>query len=129
MEGSIEKEYEEFIRVTRRHQAEREKQKKLALKKPELDTDEYYIDISQVNTVVEDNLVECPDRKDVNFCRLKAEQKQLVDFYGGQEAYERIRSMEMSVDDYFKRKCQDTSPFYWPVIPIDPKPYLNPLRN
>lgn len=125
---SVNQEYLEFIKVTRQHQAAREKQKKLQLKKnPQLALDEYYIDISQVNTLVEDNLVEAPARGE-DISKLKKKEEDLVKLYGSREAYERIRSLEMSIDDHFKRECQELSPYYWPVIPINPKPYLNPLR-
>ena len=124
-------EYIEFINITRQHQAEREERKKLELKKnPDLALEEYYIDLSQVNTLVEANLVEAPNKDDPS-AKSKSEEKEeeLIRKYGGREAYERIRSMEMCIDDHFKKKCQELSPHYWPVIPINPKPYLNQIIN
>lgn len=121
-------EYLEFIKVTRKHQAERERAKKLELKKnPPIE--EYYIDVSQVNTVVIDNLVEAPSKDDEGAKLNSNKEKKLIEYYGSKESYERIRSLEMHIDDNFKKKCRELSPYYWPVIPINPKPYLNPIRK
>lgn len=124
-----EQEYLDFIKVTRRHQAERERLKKLQLKKnPPIE--EYYIDISQVSTLALDNLVEAPQRGDEEaLLNWEAKERQFVDLYGGKETYQKIRSMEMHIDQNFKNKCRELSPHYWPVIPINPKPYLNPIRK
>jgi GH25 family lysozyme M1 (1,4-beta-N-acetylmuramidase) len=119
--------YEEHIRATRRHQAEREKSKKLELKKNPL-IEEYYIDISQVNTFVEDNLTEAPKRGDETSKAQERDEK-LIELYGGQVHFEKIRSLEMHIDDHFKSRCQQLKPHYWPVIPINPKPYLNEIRH
>lgn len=121
------KDYAEFIKITRKHQAERERQKKLALKKNPPSAEEYYIDISQIDTLVQDNLVEAPQRQQSNSS--KRQEEKLIKLYGSRETFERIRSMEMNIDGYFRSKCKELSPFYWPVIPINPRPYLNPLRN
>lgn len=123
----VNEEYLEFIRITRQHQAEREKQKQLEAKKQSSSPpEEYYIDISQVNTVVEANLVDVPKKGDN---KITDKEQSFIHRYGSREAYEEIRSMEMSIDEHFKRKCQQHSPHYWPVIPIHAKPYLNPRRN
>lgn len=120
--------YLEFIAVTRKHQAERERAKKLELKKnPPIE--EYYIDVSQVNTLVIDNLVEAPSKNDDSAKLNSNKEKKLIEYYGSKESYERIRSLEMNIDDNFKKKCRELSPYYWPVIPINPKPYLNPIRK
>jgi hypothetical protein len=120
-------EYEAFIRVTRQHQVERERAKRQELERnPPID--EYYIDISQVNTLVEANLNEAPSREDPTSKAQERDEK-LIKFYGGREAFEKIRSMEMHVDDHFKTMCQLLKPHYWPVIPINPKPYLNKIRS
>lgn len=91
-------------------------------------TEEYYIDISQVNTLILDNLVEAPSKCDPK-SKLQAREKKLTELYGCKDSYEKIRSLEMNIDDYFKTKCKELSPYYWPVIPINPKPYLNPIRD
>lgn len=122
-----EQEYLEFIKVTRKHQAERERIKKLERKKNP-PVEEYYIDLSQVSTIVQDNLVEAP-QKDDGESNKNIKERELIDLYGGKESYDKIRSLEMYIDDHFKNKCQELSPYYWPVIPINPKPYLNPIRN
>ena len=120
-------EYEEFIKATRKHQADRERTKRLELKKnPPIE--EYYIDISQVNTLVEANLTEAPERGD-EISKADERERKLVELYGSRESYEKIRSLEMHLDDQFRRKCRDLKPHYWPVIPINPKPYLNAIRN
>lgn len=123
-EERIRVEYEKFIEVTRKHQTQRERQKKIALKKQPQADEPYYIDISQLDTLVQDNLVAIPDRGDDGSAAEK-----LIKMYGSREAYEKIRSMEMNIDDYFKRKCKELSPFYWPVIPINPRPYLSPAKK
>lgn len=124
----LNKEYLKFIRITREHQARREKLKQLELnKKPEPKNEEYYIDISQLDTLIEDNLVEVPQRSDhptQGYTDKKIER--LVKLYGGQENYEKIRSMEMSIDENFNEMYRKLSPQYWPVIPFNLKPYLNP---
>lgn len=124
---TTELEYQEFIRATRKHQAEREKTKRLEQKKNP-PVEEYYIDISQVNTLIEANLTEAPHRGDETSKALERDKK-LIELYGGQESFERIRSLEMHIDDHFKSNCQIIKPHYWPVIPINPKPYLNEIRN
>ena len=122
-------EYARFIQITRKHQANREKQKRLASKsKPEL-TDEYYIDISQLDTLTQDNLVNVPSKEDDSNDSGAEQVEKLVKLYGSQDSFERIRSMEMNIDEHFKRKCKELSPYYWPVIPINTKPYLSPLRR
>lgn len=119
--------YQEHIRATRKHQAEREKNKKLELKKNPL-VEEYYIDISQVNTLVEANLTEAPNRGDET-SKAQERDKRLIELYGDRQAFEKIRSLEMHIDDHFKSQCQQSKPHYWPVIPINPKPYLNEIRH
>lgn len=123
-EQSIYSDYLKFIRITRKHQAQRERLKKEELKKkPELEA--WYRDISQVNTLVEDNLVEVPDKSDGPIAKVKQREENLVKLYGSREAYERIRSMEMNIDEHFRQKYSELSPSFWPVIPFNPKPYLN----
>lgn len=123
-EQSIYSDYLKFIKITRKHQAQRERLKKEELKKkPELET--WYRDISQVNTLVEDNLVEVPDKSDGLIAKVKQREENLVKLYGSREAYERIRSMEMNIDEHFRQKYSELSPPFWPVIPFNPKPYLN----
>lgn len=130
--GDVSQEYLEFIKITRQHQQERERLKGEALKKmnPAAALEEYYKDISEVNTLVEDNLAEIPSRVG-KLTKSSSEQRsqELIDRYGGREAYERVRSMEMCIDEHFKRQCQELSPGYWPVMPINPKPYLNPINE
>lgn len=123
---TIDAEYAEFIRVTREHQAERERHRKLIKIEEEDKQNEYYIDISQVDTLVHDNLVEAPLSLDQS-TSAEIRQTELIRLYGGHDIYEKIRSMEMHIDDFFKEKCKETNPVYWPVIPINPKPYLNPV--
>lgn len=118
-------EYLAFIRKTREHQREREKNKQEKLiSQPELALEPYYTDVSQVNTLVADNAVEAPKRTDQS-SQTQRRAQELINMYGGQEQYEKIRSIEMEVDGYFKRKCKELSPSYWPAMPINPKPYLN----
>lgn len=100
-------EYLEFIEQTRRHQLEREKAKKKELaEKLSSQSDEYYLDISQVNTLVEDNLVEPPQLDEPEIER--REQSPL----------------EMYIDEQFRLKCGELRPSYWPAVPINLKPYL-----
>lgn len=123
-EQSVNADYLEFIKITRKHQERRERLKKKELKKkPELET--WYQDISQVNTVVEDNLVEVPDKNDGPISKALQREEKAIKLYGNREAYNRIRSMEMNIDEHFRQKYSELSPQYWPVIPFNPKPYLN----
>lgn len=123
---NINAEYLEFIRITREHQLKRDRLKKLELaKNPEIET--YYQDISLVNTLVEDNLVEVPDRNADLVSKSKLKEQKLVEMYGGRENYERIRSMEMAIDEHFNKKYKELSPKYWPAMPLNPKLYLNPI--
>lgn len=115
-------EYQEFIRITRQHQLQRESLRK-EREKLEPQVDEYYKDISQVNTLIEDNIAEIPVRYKTS--KAKLEEKKLIDKYGSRESYNMIRSMEMCIDDAFRSKCQQLGPTFWPVIPLNPKPYLN----
>lgn len=129
-DNDLSQQYLEFIQITRKHQAEREKLKRQQLKKkPEL-VEPYYKDISQVNTLVEDNLVEVPERNpNGSILKRQLEEDRLIKSYGSREVFEEIRSMEMSIDDLFRAKCQELKPEYWPVMPINPKPYLNPIMS
>lgn len=119
--------YLELIRVTREHQAKREKEKRRRQRK-DLDVEVYYKDISQVDTLVEDNLVEAPDRHGKSSSS-KQRQQRLIELYGGLEGYEQVRSMEMTIDEFFHRKCQQLKPGYWPVMPINHKRYLNCIES
>lgn len=124
-EQSIYSDYLKFIKVTRKHQAQREKLKKEDLKKKKPELEAWYEDISQLNTLVEDNLVDVPDKNDKPPVDAKRREENLIRLYGSQEAYERIRSMEMNIDEHFRQKYLELSPQYWPVIPFNPKPYLD----
>lgn len=124
VDTSTNAEYLEFIRQTRQHQKERERMKKEQLRaNPESALESYYTDVSQVNTLVADNVVEAPKRSD-HLSQAKRNEQDLVNLYGN-EAYDKIRSMEMDIDSYFRQKCDEHSPVYWPAMPINPKPYLN----
>jgi len=125
---NINQEYLDFIRVTREHQKERERLKRLDQGKTSKGFDEYYKDLSQVDTLVEENLAPVPSKCD-GVSKLKQQEERLVQLYGGRENFERIRSLEMDIDGNFRRMCQEYSPYYWPVIPINPKPYLNSLNH
>lgn len=107
-------EYLNFIEITRKHQLERDKQKQLELEKKD-PSDEYYLDVSQINTLVSENLNETP------FITVN-KQANLKKLYGPQ--YESIRSMEHYIDETFKTKFQQLSPSYWPSLPINIKHYL-----
>lgn len=125
LNASTNAEYLEFIKQTRQHQRERERMKCEDLKaNPELAFEHYYTDVSQVNTLVADNVVEAPKRSE-RLSKAQRYEHDLTELYGGHEAYEKIRSMEMDIDSYFRRKCDELSPVYWPAMPINPKPYLN----
>lgn len=128
-DDEVNQEYLEFIEITKRHQAEREKQKQ-GKQKLKLDEDlhEYYKDVSEVNTLVEANLISVPDIKDPQ-SRHKLQEEKLVKLYGGREAYDKIRSMEMYLDEDFNRKCQELSPKYWPAMPIKLRQYLNQIDS
>lgn len=115
-------EYLEFIKVTREHQMNRDKLKQLKLKRNSAIDDKYYKDISQVDTLTEDNLVEVPDKVEWRKGK-KLREEILAEMYG--EKYDKIRSLEMNIDEHFNQKCQELCPQYWPVMPINPKPYLN----
>lgn len=119
--------YIELARITREHQAKREKQKRSRQKKG-LDIETYYKDISQVDTLVEDNLVEVPNRSG-GFVSSTQKEQELIELYGGREAYEYVRSIEMQIDDHFHRKCQEFKPGYWPVIPINYRRYLGSVER
>lgn len=121
-EDALNPEYLSFIEITKKHIAEREKLKK-SQQKQELD--EYYKDVSEVNTLVEANLVPAPSLGDSQSGH-KLHEEKLVKLYGSREAYDKIRLMEMYLDDEFSKKCQKLSPKYWPAMPINLKPYLNP---
>lgn len=116
-------EYLELLKITKKHQAKREKEKRLRQLKG-LDVETYYKDISQVDTLVEDNLVEAPERH-TNSVGPSQKEQELVELYGGREAYESVRSLEMTIDEYFHEKCQQLRPGYWPVMPIKYTRYLN----
>lgn len=120
-------EYLELLRITREHQAKREKLRKLRQKQG-LDVETYYRDISQVDTLVEENLVEVPDRTK-SYVNPKQKEQKLIELYGGPAAYESVRSIEMAMDDYFAKKRQELRPAYWPVIPINYKRYLNSIER
>ena len=117
----IAEEYAKFIAITRKHQAERERLKKLALKNKAPESENYYIDISQLDTLVQDNLVQAPQRGTLS------QESKPKHLYKTQDEHDRIRAMEMNIDEYFKEKYKELSPYYWPVIPINPRPYLNPI--
>lgn len=110
--SDLEREYLEFIAITRKHQLEREKAK---LEQAPMVSDEYYKDISQVDTLVEDNLVNPPKREAVEEVPTKV-------------SSEKVRSLEMMIDNHFSAKCQELNPSYWPVMPMNPKAYLNPIN-
>lgn len=105
-------EYLEFINITRKHQQERDKQKIVESKKNNV-PDEYYLDVSQINTLVIENINEPPDA---------SRKEHSSNLYGPE--YERIRSMEHFLDETFNSKCQQLSPAYWPSLPINIKHYL-----
>lgn len=127
-DSETDKAYQEFIKVTRAHQAERERLKRLKKdKNPEEVLEEYYKDVSQVNTLVEDNLAQIPNQGDEDDLA-RQKQAHLIKLYGSHEAYERIRSMEMYIDRQFKEACLEQNPNYWPAIPINARPYLNAKR-
>lgn len=115
----VDEEYLKFIRITREHQAERERLKRLEPKK-KITPEEYYKDLSQVDTLVEDNLVEAPIKAEP-----KTDKLNFVEFYGSQQAYDKVHSMEMHIDEYFHEMCEKLKPKYWPAMPINVKPYLN----
>lgn len=122
----VNREYLEFIEITKRHQAERERLKQAKQKqKTNEDLHEYYKDVSEVNTLVEANLVQAPDIKESQ-SRHKLHEGKLIKLYGGRDTYDKIRSMEMYLDEDFTRKCQELSPKYWPAMPINLRRYLNP---
>lgn len=125
IDEEVNPEYLEFIKVTRQHQSNREKRKKLEAKnKPVPEEMEYYKDISQVDTLVEDNLVAAPDKQDTPNADPRQRELDLIKSYGSQDAYEKIRSIEMYIDENFAKMCQKYSPRYWPAIPINLKSYL-----
>lgn len=125
LDESTNAEYLAFIKETRKHQMERERSKQERLmSQPELAFEPYYTDVSQINTLVADNVVEIPERSD-QLSKTQKRTQELIDLYGGQEKYEKIRSVEMEIDGYFSEKCKELSPSYWPAMPINPKPYLN----
>lgn len=114
-QDDINPEYLKFIEETRRHQAERERLKEEQLaKNQQCHADEYYLDISQVNTLVEANLVEPPELG-------KPERDGT--------ARREPTPLEMYIDEDFRRKCDELKPSYWPAVPINLKPYLNSKRK
>lgn len=123
---TVNKEYLEFIRITRQHQIERDRLKKIELAKKNAEPEEYYTDLSELNTLALDNFAEIPDRDEKG---KESRQEKLIKLYGSSRARDKIRSMEMSIDEIFKTKCQEMNPKFWPVIPINPKPYLNKLKS
>lgn len=119
----LNEEYLEFIKITKQHQLERDRLKRLETSKQA--PEKYYTDIAELNTLVLDNITQIPDPETENSQQKRREQ--LVNLYGSADAYERIRSMEMSIDDTFKTRCRERNPQFWPVMPINPKPYLNEI--
>lgn len=128
-DNNVNEEYSKFIAITRQHQAERDRLKKLQLKKKTEPTDEiHYRDISQLNLIVEANLARVPDKNEPQDQPSIAERRQqeLLEFYGcDRDTYERIKSLEMSIDDKFTQAYQRFRPKYWPGMPINMKPYLS----
>lgn len=116
-------EYAKFIEVTRRHQAQRNKRRKL---EEQSEQQYYYMDISQVNTLVEQNLAEVPLKTEPNDITLAHKREQdLIKLYGNRKTYEHIKSMEMSIDNNFNKRCQELKPHFWPAIPFNTKVYLD----
>lgn len=130
-DDDVNAEYLEFISITRKHQAERDQLKESKLKEKSNDeSDIYYKDVSEVNLLVENNLVEVPDRNEPENELFGAKRKdmRLLEFYGGnKEDFERIRSLEMEIDEHFSESYQKLQPKYWPTMPMNPRPYLAPL--
>lgn len=115
------KEYENFIAQTRKHQAERNREKASTKEEEE---EIHYQDVSRIDM---NNDVEIPERSDPidKPSAAKKREQYLIELYGDdRNSYEHIRSIEMSMDEYFCDKKKQLQPQFWPVMPINMKPYF-----
>lgn len=111
-----EDEYAKFIAQTRKHQLERDKSK-VKQKKTENESTVYYQDVSQVNFKTYQDIPDMNEPLDKPSASTRREME-LIKLYGGQRDYEKIRSIEMTIDEHFSSNYHKIEPQYWPVIPI-----------
>lgn len=139
-EEEIDSEYLKFIKITREHQKERDRQKKLnqrkgcssqQTKRQKVEDDYFYSDMSQLNTLTQDNLA-VPYKSDINaglLTQVGEQRVKFIELYGSLENYDKVRCLEMSIDHFFSQKCKELKPEFWPAVPINLKPFLNKTEN
>lgn len=114
--SDTDKAYEEFIKKTRAHQESVRRDKLKRKRKLGGDEDYNYVDISQINTLVQDNLARVPNKHDDN-------DSYTYNLIWNDSEKEKIRGMEIAIDDDFNRMIKQLKPHFWPAIPINLKPY------